>query len=82
MRLDEPREQRTLVHVVEHRRKLQRAGEVLDDLDVGGGGQFAEQLLVVEDVFAQAVGAFFVELVALHRREHRAENLRAEDVRK
>ena len=80
MRLDEPREQRALVHVVEHGRKLQGARQILDDLDVGGRGQFAEQFLVVEDEFAQAVGAFLVELVALHRREHGAENFRAEDV--
>ena len=80
MRLDQPRQQRTLVHVVEHGRKLQRAREVLDDLDVGGRGQFGEQFVVVEDEFAQAVGAFLVELVAFHRREHGAENFRAENV--
>ena len=36
--------------------------------------------LVFEDEIAQAVRAFFVELVALHRGEHGAENFRAEDV--
>ena len=82
MALDEPRQERTLVHVVEHRRKLQRAGEVLDDLDVGGRGQFGQQFMVVQNEFAQAVGAFFVELVALHRGEHGAKNFRAENVGK
>ena len=82
MRLDKPREQRTLVHVVEHGRKLQGARQILDDLDVGGRGQFAEQFLVIQNEFAQAVRAFLVELVALHRREHGAENFRAEDVGK
>ncbi len=80
MRLDQPREERALVHVVEHGRKLQRAREILDDFDVGGRGQFGQQFLVVEDEFAQAVGAFFVELIAFHRGEHRAEHLRAENV--
>jgi hypothetical protein len=80
MFFDEAREERTLVHVVEHGRELQRAGQILDDFDVGGRGQFAEQLLVFQNEIAQAVRAFFVELVALHRREHRAENFRAEDV--
>ena len=82
MRLDEPREQRTLVHVVKHRREFQRAGQILDHLDVGGGSQFDDQCLVFQDEIAQAVGAAFVELVALHRGEHGAENFRAEDVHK
>ena len=41
-----------------------------------------EQFLVVQDEIAQAVGAFFVELVAFHGGEHGAENFRAEDVGK
>ena len=61
-------------------RELQRAGEVLDDLEVGGADEFDEQFLVVEDEIAQPVGAALVELVALHRGEHGAEDLRAEDV--
>ena len=44
-------------------------------------GQFDEQFLVFEDEIAQAVRAFFVELVAFHRGEHGAENFRPEDVR-
>ena len=44
------------------------------------GGQFAEQFLVFQNEIAQAVRALFVELVAFHRREHGAENFRAEDV--
>ena len=80
MFFDEAREERTLVHVVEHGRKLQRARQILDDLDVGGRGQFVEQLVVFQNKIAQTVRAFFVELVALHRGEHRAENFRAEDV--
>ena len=80
MRFDEPREQRTLVHVVKNRRKLQRARQILDDFDVRGRGQFADQLLVFQNEIAQTVRAFFVELVAFHRGEHRAENFRAEDV--
>ena len=35
MALDDAGQQRPLVHVVEHRRKLQRAGQVLDDFEVG-----------------------------------------------
>ena len=82
MFFDEAREQRTLVHVVKHRRKLQRAGQILDDFDVGARGQFVKQFLVFQNKIAQAVRAFFVELVAFHRGEHGAENFRAEDVRK
>ena len=65
-----------------HGRKLQRARQVLDDFQVGGADQFDEQFLVVQDEIAQAVGAFFVELVAFHGAEHGAENFRPEDVGK
>ena len=82
MLLDQPRQQRALVHVVKHGRELQRAGQVLDDLDVGGGGEFAEQFLVFQDEIAQAVGALLVELVAFHGGEHGAEDFRPEDVGK
>ncbi len=65
-----------------HGRKLQGAGQVLDDLQVRRADQFGQQFLVVQNVIAQPVRAFFVELVALHRGEHGAENFRAENVGK
>ena len=65
-----------------HGRKLQGAREVFDDFEVGRADQFHQQFLVVEDEIAQAVGAFLVELVALHRGEHGAEDFRPEDVGK
>src|SRR5664280_3725658 len=80
MRLDQAREERTLVHVVKYGGKFQRAVQILNDFDVSGRGQFTEQLLVFQNEIAQAVRASFVELVAFHRREHGAENFRAEDV--
>ncbi len=80
MTFNEPGEERTLVHVVEHRRQLQGAGEVFDDFDVGRRGQLGEQFVVVQDEFAQAVRAFFVELIAFHRGEHGAKDLRTENV--
>ncbi len=79
---DDARQQRALVHVVETRRKLQGAGQVLDDLQVGRADQFDEEGLVVENIIAQFVGALLVELVAFHGREHGAEDLGAEDVGK
>ena len=80
MFFDEARQKRALAHVIEHGRELQRAGQVLDHLDVGGGGQFIDQLLVLQDKVAQPVGAFLIELVPLHGSEHGAENFRPEDV--
>ena len=74
-------QQRALVHVIERRRELQGAREVFDDFEVGRADEFHQQLLVVEDKVAQPVGAPFVELVALHRGQHRAEDFRPEDVR-
>ena len=82
MTFDEPREERTLVHVVEHRRQLQCAREVLDDFDVRGRGQFGQQFMVVQDKFAQTVRAFFIELIPLHCGEHGAKNFRTENVGK
>ena len=82
MALDEPRQERTLVHVIEHRRQLQGAGKVFDDFDGGGRGQLGQQFVVVQNEFAQAVRAFFVELVAFHRGEHGAKNFRPENVGK
>jgi len=80
VRLDEPREERTFVHVVEHGRELQRAGQVFNDFDVGARGEFADQFQIFQDKIAQTVRALLVELVAFHRGEHGAENFRAEDV--
>jgi len=80
MTFDEPREERTLVHVVEHRRQLQGPGEVLDHFDVGGRGQLGQQFMVIQNEFAQTVRAFFIELIPLHRGEHGAKNFRSENV--
>jgi len=82
MTFDEPCQERTLVHVIKHRRQLQCAREVLDDFDVGGRGQLGDQFMVIQNEFAQPVRAFFVELIPLHRGEHRAKNLRPENVGK
>jgi len=80
MAFDEPREKRTFVHVIEHRRQLQCAGEVLDHIDVGRRGQLGQQFVVVQNEFAQPVRAFFVELIPFHRSEHGAKNFRPENV--
>jgi len=51
------REQGALVHVVKAGGKLQGAREVLDDFEIGGANQLDEQILVVEDEIAEAIGA-------------------------
>ncbi len=73
--LDDPRQQRTLIHVIKTRRQLEGSREVLDHFKVSRADQFDQQILVIEDVITQAVGLLLIELVPLHRREHRAEHL-------
>ena len=78
--LDDAGQQGAFVHVVKTRGKLQGAGEVLDDFQVGGADQFDEESLIGEDEIAEFVGTLFVELVAFHGGEHGAEDFGAEDV--
>ena len=80
MALHDAREQRTFVHVVEHRRELQGARQILDHFQFRRRRQFRQQVLVVQDIFAQTVRALFVELIALHRGQHRAKHFRPENV--
>ena len=75
------REQGALVHVVKAGGKLQGAREVLDDFEIGGANQLDEQILVVEDEIAEAIGAFFIELITFHGAEHGAKDLGAENIR-
>ena len=80
--LDDASEQRPFVHVVKTGRKLQRASQVFDDLQIGRADQLHQQRLVVEYKIAEFVGPLLVELIPFHRGEHGAEDFRTEDVRK
>ncbi|PAW76124.1 MAG: hypothetical protein B9S33_21155 [Pedosphaera sp. Tous-C6FEB] len=78
--LDDARQKGAAVHVVEARRELERAGEVLDDFNVGGGDELGQELVVGEDEITELVGLLLVEDVALNRGDHGAEHFGSEDV--
>ena len=54
--------------------------KIFDDFEIGRADEFNEQLLIINDEIAQAVGAAFVELIAFHGGEHGAEDFRPENI--
>ncbi len=57
---DNSRQKRALIHVIEAGRELQGSSQIFDDFDIGRFDQFDQQLLIVEDKIAEAVGFFRV----------------------
>ena len=79
---DDARQQRTFVHVIEARRKLQARVRSLITSRSAEPINSTSKLLVVEDEVAKSVGFLLVELVSLHGGEHGAKNFRPENVGK
>ena len=78
--LDDAAQQRALVHVVKAIGRLQRAHQVLNQLDVRGADQVGDQFLVAENQIAQLAGFAILKPVILDGGHHRAEHFRAEDI--
>ena len=78
--LDDTGEKGPLVHVVEAGRELQTASQIADDIDVRRLDQLRQELDIVENEVAETIGSLLVESIPLHGRQHRAENLRPENI--
>ena len=77
IKLDDAREERAFRQLVEDRRQHQAAHGIARHPDFGAGEHVGNQFAIVEQQIAQlTAAAVFVVLVALERRQDRAEQIR------